>query len=103
MRLRIIAGLAASAAVVGGVLIATGTAQAAQAPCYTGGSGNTAHGGCYSSPLFHWRLVADCWDRSNIRMPIRVNTVYAAWTTGNGDESVACAEGLSADPRIEIS
>jgi hypothetical protein len=102
MRFKILGGLAAAAAVVGGVALATGPADAATLPCYTGTNGNTAHGACYSSPMFHWRVAADCVDRSNIRWPVVVNTVYGEWTTGNGDESVTCAPGLSADPRIEV-
>ncbi|MCW2504487.1 MAG: hypothetical protein JWO79_2771 [Actinomycetia bacterium] len=103
-RKKLVIGLAAAATiVVGGSLAAsTSSASAGQVPCWVSGGGNSATAGCYSGGFQTWRVAADCVDTSNVRWPKIVDTQRGAWTTGDGQETVACGPGLRADGRLEL-
>jgi hypothetical protein len=102
MRLKALAGLAAGAAARAGSLVAASPAQAAQLPCWLAGSGSTASAGCYSGSSITWRLAADCLDRSNIKWPVVVTTLYSDYVTGDGTQALTCPNSLSAQGRIEV-
>jgi hypothetical protein len=100
LRARTALGLAACAAVTAGLLTAT-PASAARLPCNLAGSGDTASANCYSGSSYTWRLVVDCDDVSNPKWPVRVKTVYGAWHTGDGSDSISCGGSLRATGRLE--
>ncbi|HET6360011.1 hypothetical protein [Streptomyces sp.] len=99
-RTRSALGLAACAAVAAGLLTAT-PASAARLPCNLAGSGSNAYANCYSGSSYTWRLVVDCDDVSNPKWPVRVTTLYGAWHTGDGSDSISCAGSLRATGRLE--
>jgi hypothetical protein len=102
MRLAKLAGLTAAAAAMTGAFALAAPAQAAVLPCWVAGSGSNASAGCYSSPSITWRLVADCWDTSNIKWPTIKATKYSPYVYGNGEQHVSCPSGLRADGRLEL-
>ena len=102
MRLKALVGLAAGAAARAGSLVAAAPAQAAPLPCWLAGRGRTASAGGYSGSSITWRLAADCLDRSNIKWPVVVTTLYSDYVTGDGTRSLTCPNSLSAQGRIEV-
>jgi hypothetical protein len=99
VRMKTLLGLATVAAAVS--LPLAGTAQAASLPCGLGSNGNTASATCWSGSPYTWRLVVDCLDTSNIKWPKIVNTLYGAYITGDGTETLSCQSNLRANARIE--
>ncbi|AVZ73643.1 hypothetical protein SLUN_17145 [Streptomyces lunaelactis] len=100
LRTKAALGLAACAATAAGLLTAT-PATAARLPCHLAGSGDTASAHCYSGSSYTWRLVVDCDDVSNPKWPVRVKTLYGAWHTGDGSDSISCGSPLRATGRLE--
>ncbi|WNI14488.1 hypothetical protein [Actinacidiphila sp. ITFR-21] len=99
MRVPTLLGLAACAAATTGAL-AVAPAQAAQLPCFLSGSGNSASATCYSGAPYTWRLVVDCQDTRTIKWPVTVTTLYGAYITGDGTETLSCGS-YRAQGRIE--
>lgn len=100
MRLKNMLGLAAGATIAAGLLTAS-PASAASLPCNLTSNGNSASVTCYSGSSYTWRLVVDCTDVSSPRLPRLVDTVYGAWKTGDGTESVSCGGSLRANAHLE--
>ncbi|MEU9011027.1 hypothetical protein AB0D12_14845 [Streptomyces sp. NPDC048479] len=100
LRTKTALALAVGAAVAAGLFTAT-PASAARLPCNLAGSGGTASANCYSGSSYTWRLVVDCDDVSNPKWPARVKTLYGAWRTGDGSDSISCGGSLRASGRLE--
>jgi hypothetical protein len=99
VRMKTVLGLATSAAALS--LAFTAPAQAASLPCGLGSNGPTGTATCWSGAPYTWRLVVDCLDTTNIKWPKVVNTLYGAWTKGDGTETLTCQSNLKASARLE--
>jgi hypothetical protein len=99
VRTKTLLGLTAAAAAV--LLPLAAPAQAASLPCGLGSNANNASATCWSGSSYTWRLAVDCLDTSNIKWPKVVNTLYGAWITGDGTESLSCKPAYKASARLE--
>jgi hypothetical protein len=93
--------VATALAATGLLTVTVPPAQAAQLPCNLTGSGSSATADCYSGSRYTWRLVVDCVDTSNPKLPRTVTTLYGKYRTGDGTETLNCHSPLRADGRIE--